>query len=901
MTSSNLSFETLLAGFEGMKQTLQEAENPDQAEQTVLSTLEGMHSGFIQKYREYQHQEQNKIIYLEKASVLHNDGAFDNWYSGARTEIGVWPDYKKKLSLPPQAIKDIDESTFQILRQCANPKAEGAKRRGLVVGYVQSGKTANFQALIAKAVDEGYRIIIVLAGMYNNLREQTQTRLAHDLDLNASSEKKVAWHNLTTEEDDMPRVTSMSTTHLNNFNNVAVMVVKKNERRLHNVQEFLENIDDDVLNRRPVLIIDDESDQATPNTLSGKNAVSSINRRIRDIWNIVKRGSYVAYTATPFANILIDPTDKEDLYPEDFAITLPKPEGYLGADEFFNTSPFVDEDAEENEELINVLSSAVPLEESTILAPQSRDLSQYAPVMTPTLEEAIYWFVIATAIRKIRTGKYNHASMLVHTSHRTEAHSLLKDIVDKFVQSLSLDFPEHQKKFKEVFTHHIHRADTLRQGELIPEWSELLTQIKKVIEKITVKIDNGKSENRLNYPQGQPQTVIAIGGGTLSRGLTLEGLVVSYFLRTSNTYDTLLQMGRWFGFRPHYADLVRVWVGPGLLDDYRHLAIVERQIREEISTMQKEGARPRELALKILAHPGRLDITSPAKMTSAQIVQAGLGGTRKQTIYLDRADVAIEKSHQIVRSFIHEALVEADHVFTDQHGNHLIRSVGNSLVVEFFQKFWVADRWMQPDTLETWLHVHGAEAHWNVVLVSGKKKSSGSFSYTDDVSVQTVSRAPRKSQTWDSSSVSFDVPEGAELVNIRALMSAQDSTLDLKILQEHGLLKQQDSQRFESLIRDDAEDVKYVRKTVAPRTGLIVLYVIDKDSLPQKNSSSREPMNAPDHLIGIGLVFPHAEKEDPNEYVSVKNAFSLIYEETSETEEEEAEILLRDEADEEQA
>ncbi|HCN40530.1 Z1 domain-containing protein [Rothia sp. (in: high G+C Gram-positive bacteria)] len=893
----NLSFEQYLPVFEMLRDQCSAAANWEQAEQTALSEMECMVAGFTKEYRNYQEHQKNREFNLKKATILHDDGAFENWYTGARTRIGIWPDYKEKLNLPPEAINDIDESTFQILRRSANPRTEGEKRKGLVLGYVQSGKTANFQALIAKAVDEGYRIIIVLAGMHNNLRKQTQTRLEHDLDLTTSSEKKTAWLNLTTPDEDMPQNRGMHT-QLNNFSNVAIMVVKKNNRRLQNVQEFLERIDDEVLNHRPVLIIDDESDQATPNTLKGKEAVSTINGRIRDIWGAVKRGTYVAYTATPFANILIDPTDEEDLYPEDFVITLPKPEGYLGADKFFNTSPYYDSEESENEEPIQALSCPVPVEESTVLVPQGRDLSRYSPEITPTLEEAIYWFVLATAIREIRTGQRKHSSMLVHTSHRTEAHTLLKDVVDGFIQSLSLDFPAHEEKLQKVFNAHIGRAEALRQQEIIPSWKRLLPQVKKVIEKITVKVDNGYSDDRLIYPEDDPQTVIAIGGGTLSRGLTLEGLVVSFFLRSSNTYDTLLQMGRWFGFRTHYADLVRVWVGPGLLNDYRHLAIVERQIREEISSMNKEGKRPRELALKILTHPGRLDITNPSKMTEAQVVKAGLGGTRKQTVYLNRAAHAIEQSHRTVQSFISEALAEAETVHTDNQGNHLIQSIGNSLIVEFFRDFWVADRWMKAETLESWLKEHGSDAHWDVLLVSGKESSPGTFSYTDNLNVRTVSRTPLKSQSWDHSSVSFEVPDDAELINIRALMSAEDTTLDAKILHEQGLLDEEETQRFAALTRDDVEDVKFFRKGFAPRTGLVILYVIDKNSIPRKNSSSREPMNSSDHLIGVGLVFPQAENEDPHDYVAVKNTFQPTYKETSE--DDETDLLLRDESDEEQ-
>src|SRR5699024_7641296 len=191
------------------------------------------------------------------------------------------------------------------------------------------------------------------------------------------------------------------------------------------------------------------------------------------------------------------------------------------------------------------------------------------------------------------------------------------------ISELALDVDNQELAFKSVFDEEIDNAAPLRGGQSVPKWDQLWPVAAEILANVVVKIDNGRSDDRLIYIPGKPQTVIAVGGGTLSRGLTLEGLVVSYFLRSSNTYDTLLQMGRWFGFRPGYADLVRVWMGPGLLDEYAHLASVERQLRDEVEEMEKEGRTPREFAIKVRSHPGRLEITGKNKMTAAQLVRAG--------------------------------------------------------------------------------------------------------------------------------------------------------------------------------------------------------------------------------------------------------------------------------------
>ena len=182
-----------------------------------------------------------------------------------------------------------------------------------------------------------------------------------------------------------------------------------------------------------------------------------------------------------------------------------------------------------------------------------------------------------------------------------------------FISDVALDIDDQEEEFRSVYEEEKDRAASLRGSEEMPGWTALWPAAKKVLEGVVVKIDNGASDDRLVYDPDSTQTVIAVGGGTLSRGLTLEGLVVSYFLRSSNTYDTLLQMGRWFGFRPGYADLVRVWMGPGLLDEYAHLATVEKQLRDEVAEMEKEGRTPREFALKVKSHPGRLEITSKGR------------------------------------------------------------------------------------------------------------------------------------------------------------------------------------------------------------------------------------------------------------------------------------------------
>lgn len=862
------AYEGILAGRSG--QADQEA-----AHREVVTLVEGLFPGFAKAYADYVDEQENVVKLIKVGHQIRKDGGRADWYSGARTTVGEWPAYRKRLEqggLPIDAVESIHRSTDRILSQCANPKAVGDRRKGLVIGYVQSGKTANFTGLIAKAVDEGYRIIIVLAGMYTNLRVQTQLRLQKDLGIDAVEERSgIAWQRFTSRNADMGSDNSPGV--LSSSSNVALMVVKKHEMRLANVTKFLETIPDATLNHRPVLIIDDESDQATPNTLGAKDLVSTINKRIRALWAAVPTGTYVAYTATPFANVFIDPSDDGDLYPEDFVSVLPKPDSYMGSELFFDLNQTIDSG---EDEAIHQLAHEVPEHEATVFTPRPKKIDEFAPEMTPTLEAAIRWFILATAIREIRTSKSHDSSMLVHTSQLVRVHQQTKEVIAQFISDIALEVDDQEKSFREIYDAEKDRAASLRNSDPMPEWETLWEAAKKVLAGVVVKIDNGASDDRLVYDPATTQTVIAVGGGTLSRGLTLEGLVVSYFLRSSNTYDTLLQMGRWFGFRPGYADLVRVWMGPGLLDEYAHLATVEKQLRDEVVEMEKEGRTPRDFAIKVKSHPGRLEITSKGKMDAARLARAGLGGTRRQTIYLDRSDAGRARALDAASELVRRAAGNSRPVLT--RGAHTSRDnptlmyqgILNEDLIAFLEKYWVApsDRWLQPEGMRSWLSRHGIGAEWNLVLVSGSSKST--HSYTPGLEVNTSRRAPLKDEYWSTDRLGAELPEHANLVNIRALMPGDDYMLDLRILADNGMLDQKDLEILDGVDKNNAGAVKAARSLIRPDQGTILLYAIDGQSAPRSDSKTRTGMGAGGTMLGLGIVFPHAEDEDPDEYWSVE-------------------------------
>ncbi|HWV50325.1 MAG TPA: Z1 domain-containing protein [Microbacterium sp.] len=873
-TVADFGFETLKAMFEAA-QAQQSQRDPETRDAELLAAFGQMNSEFPAQYSAHLAAERERIEDLAVGHNLVGDRTRAAWYGGPKISRGIWPVYRTKLDsrLPQAAADAVDDSTSQILSQCANPLERGDKRKGLVVGYVQSGKTANYAGLIAKAVDAGYRIVIVLAGMHSNLRAQTQARLDGDLQLGELKNGGVAWHPLTDIDCDI--APSNQVGPVGNQGNAIIMVVKKNEKRLANVLRYLQSIskkDPMMLLSRAVLIIDDESDQATPNTKGAKNLVSTINQRIRDIWAEVRTGTYVAYTATPFANIFTDPNDDNDLYPDDFAVVLPRPVGYMGADTYFDISGVDDEEGISPDALARV----IPDEEAAVLAPTGRDLTEYDPHMTPSLASAIRWFLIATAIRRIRVGKQDHSSMLLHTSHRVDAHDRLRDSVVDFLNDIALENDRRHDSFKATFDAEIDRAQELRGEEIVPTWTDIWNGVSELISRVQVRVDNGTSDNRVSYPDDDPQTVIAIGGGTLSRGLTLEGLVVSFFLRTSNAYDTLLQMGRWFGFRPHYRDLARVWAASGMLDDYAHLALVERELREDIAVMISEGMAPRDIAIPVRAHKGRLQITGGGKMDFVDLVHTGLGGNRRQTIYLDRSNAGIERTQGAARRLVARAVeactrFESRSPAQDGATAHLFEGLEHSDLVTFLDEYGVfpVDAALQPAAMKKWTDEHGEGKAWDLLLVSGPASNASTFDYASDVSVNVVSRAPLSIE-WDKSRFEEAIAAGADVVNIRALMSSGDSTADLVILDRNGRLDEETGTELRELKKSDAQAVKNFRRRVRPDNGLVVLYAIGKDSKPMAASSkTRGMMEATDHLIGVAVVFPPAEFERDGDHYAV--------------------------------
>jgi hypothetical protein len=827
-------------------------------------------------------RENQKILILDVPRGVHSnqyelvegDAKENQWYSGPREEDTHWPRLRANLELGSlrDVVDDIDRASTKVVAHFANPGVAGLKKKGLVLGYVQSGKTANYTAVIAKAADAGYKMVIVLSGMHNNLRRQTQARINTDLG-------EHNWVHLTNEEADFGSVSNGSASLRAGARTIAV--VKKNSSRLQRLREWLKNLDPLVLRLTPILILDDEADQATPNSKAASDEISKINALVREIWREVRTGTYVGYTATPFANVFMDPDDDDDLFPSDFIIDLPKAEAYFGAERIFGRSS-VDEDDQPVDGLDVVRE--VTGEEAEGLRPPSKaaQRSDFDPELPASLERAVRWFALSVAVRRIRGQGDRHSSMLIHTSQYVDPHFAMKERITDLLAEWHTDPAAQEQAFADVYDDEIGQVAV--GGHSTPDTEAVVALMPDVLEDLRVVVDNGRSTDRLVYGRrdgdGKPlvENVIAIGGGTLSRGLTLEGLVVSYFVRTSNTYDTLLQMGRWFGYRVGYEDLPRIWMTKDLADDFSFLALVEEEIRSEMANMEDLKVSPRQFGLKVRAHPGRLAITAANKMVHADVVSLSYGGQRHQTIVLhERQPEVLRRNLEATRSLVVQCIAEAGPP-TSVGAHAQFFGMTSAVIVRFLSEFTFHER--QPglngDHMISWINSAVPRSPWNVVVVGSSKELRRDGEVvplgTEDLGlhapVPLVNRAPLEVERT--------------FANIKALLSQQDWAADFS---PEETARRANGQSWESL-----------RRETKPDEGLLIIYPVSRHSVPARaTQNARRSMDSEETLIGLGIVFPPGPGGDDARdatYVSVKPDWEPLVDEDAEFEIEDTEGSL---------
>lgn len=835
---------------------LREGHDPEAAARFMISL--GMAEELVERAAELYADLAKGVREMKEPRILI-DGTHvpQPWYGGPAPKDLHWPALERHLSDKPgwngTPLKNLDSSSSKVVSYLEPPYATQIRTRGLAVGYVQSGKTSNYTAVIAKAADAGYRLFVVLSGVHNNLRRQTQLRLEEQLvDLNPE-----LWVPLTSIDQDFGQPLK-ATPLLAQPSLRLLAVVKKHGLRLTKLWNWLDTANKSgILERCPVLVIDDEADQASPNTRKAEEERAAINKLIIDLLGF-PRVAYVGYTATPFANFFIDPTYPEDLYPRHFIVELPRSDDYFGAERLFGREPAHPDDPEP--EPFDVIRK-VPPEDLLCLLPTAKKDTAFNPSVPGSLRQATRWFLMATTARRLREGQPRHTTMLIHTSGSVRLHEKMWGPVVAEITTLdaaiSAGDPVTLADLAGQWTSETAKIDGRAWGhEPLPS-DRVLAGLRQTIallgnladqtdDTCGVVVDNSFSPRRLVYDEENPLPVIVIGGNTLARGLTLEGLVSSLFVRTAATYDVLLQMARWFGYRRNYEDLPRMWLTANLRKQFRMLAGVEEQIREEIRRYEEEGLIPAQVPVRVQMLPG-LAITAFNKMRATRPFKMSYSGQRPQTILFQTDKTWLERNLLATRILL-TTVIQSGAEQVDGGNRFVLRGAPVDLILDFFSgdegyQFHPENTELRKETLLAYIGAQNQRDElllWNIAVVSRKENAFGDLEVGLPRRVNLIGRAR-----------SGDDPR-LDTFDIGILTNQIDWVIDLDVATSG---------------KPALPDMKQ-RRTDSGR-AVLLLYPIARNS--KAKSSEKQDLDVEEHVIGVSIAFPKAKSDStPQNYRSVQ-------------------------------
>lgn len=611
---------------------------------------------------------QFKITHAQGNVIFDKYDDSHEWYSNDNVRNPYfWNRYKSLLLNNPsfnvKSINLLDEDTLPNIMNCLgnpNDHFEGKRfRRGLVIGDVQSGKTATYSGLICKAADAGYKVVILLAGITESLRQQTQERIDESI-IGITYNKQgnsILPHRVGVGKDNKElRATSFTSCvndfvgtrdriamSLNSQNSLVVFVIKKNVSVLQKLYKWLKDQNLDPVKGYidvPMLLVDDEADNASINTKKDETDPTKTNYLIRQICTLFKDTTYVGFTATPFANVFIDPESVDsmknaDLFPEHFIYALEAPSNYVGAQKiFYPEGPYyrnlryisdIEEPDYTSEEYLDMVDNNV--EELNAGGFYYRHKKEWNGVLPDSLTDAILCFFLANAIRDLRGQRSAPRSMLINMSRFIKVQRVITEHVEQIHETVfdeirfnfsdctsdNKKLPLYQK-FESLWHKHFSHLPDITFERAIQKKTIL-----SAIERIKIMVVNGsKQSNKLDYRTNKSLRVIAVGGLALSRGLTLEGLLVSYFYRNTSTFDVLMQMGRWFGYRNGYEDIFQIWTSQTSAEWYAEVARASQELKESIKNMYDQRLTPKDFGIKVRDNCDELQITASNKMRSAK-------------------------------------------------------------------------------------------------------------------------------------------------------------------------------------------------------------------------------------------------------------------------------------------
>ncbi|GIP42372.1 hypothetical protein J45TS6_08310 [Paenibacillus sp. J45TS6] len=847
----------------------------------------------VKSEKEAEERSQNVFV-IEKGAALVDDRADANVKIPADRNSS-WQLYKRHLEqskFSKESINEIEQATLAILKRLNNDTTQSEPIKGMVVGHVQSGKTANMAALMAMAADWGWNMFIVLSGTIENLRRQTQERLLRDLNhpgninwiglehLSKRSALGSRIQDLRLEQGANPRY----------FN-----VCLKNSGRLKNLIEWMQQ-DPNKYKQLKVIVIDDEADQASVNTadihtqerkkINGLivNLVEGKTHKGTMFEPRVKSMNYISYTATPYANFLNE-SSLESLYPRNFIRMLEPSNEYFGAKQIFGIEGTDDCDG------LNIVREITDIDYEELRRLHKGDTD----TIPQSLKDAICWFLCSAAAMRY-LGHKKPISMLIHTSQKQDHHKLVSDSVRKWIKNnkehIVAMCKELWDKEKRKFTIDSFKATYPNYGRIneirnYPNFDDILMNIRTLLTDIThISLDdesdlqyhegihlcvdncanNGVNEEgmhvRLAYPdpgKEQPKPApafIIVGGSTLSRGLTIEGLVSTYFLRSSCQADTLMQMGRWFGYRRGYELLPRLWMTKDTLNKFKLMAVIEHELRADLHRFMHAGVEPKDYGPRILNSPDMswLRITANNKMQSMQEIEMDFTGTNVQTFIFENNKEILEHNVQITEQFLKKLEQPSKFVKNSAVVWKGIKfdEINNSLFKEF--RFHERTRVLNSETLSSfveWVEKVSDEENlndWNIIAAGIEPSDDKSAIWKiGEHEIGKVNRS-RKTDIQDEN-----------IINIGVLRAPRDLLADVP-----------EDDVNSSANTANSSDISMIRANAGlDKTPQLLIYRIDKNSKARdskrtgQKDSNRADLNAVEDIIGINVIIPGSKGSKP--------------------------------------
>lgn len=737
-----------------------------------------------------------KIKHTMASCIFDDYDDIRDWYNKFQPEEEFfWNRYRGHLinneHMDINSVNKLDSETLVNLMNCIgnpNDKIEGKRlRRGLVIGDVQSGKTATYAGLICKAADAGYKVVILLTGITETLRKQTQERMEEGVigctirvDKKGNIGKKIIRVGVgldnkdirasafTSYEDDFRGNVDSVITSLSSHRSLVLFIIKKNVSVLTKLHHWLTEQNKDILDdliHEPMLLIDDEADNASINTKKDRLDPTKTNKLIRLICNAFNNASYVGFTATPFANVFIDPNTTEDmehsdLFPEHFIYVLPTPSSYIGASKIFNTQGvykswirYITDINEPTDEDIKAFSQTELINRDFYF----KHTKEWCGILPDSLNESIYSFFIANAIRDYRGDFQQPRTMMVNMSRFVRVQNYIKEHIESLYKyiydSINIDFSndnskneslEVYKKFTQIWEKHYSYIGI--ESKLIINKKSLLAAIDKII---VIVINSAKNSDKLDYKPNQKNRVIAVGGLALSRGLTLKGLMVSYFYRNTSTYDVLLQMGRWFGYRFGYDDICQIWTSESSVSWYSEISRSTEELKGDLKKMFDDKLTPRDFGIRVRDESDELQITASNKMRNSFSVEeyfsfwGGVFETPYSSLNIDSNNnnlksvkELVDKIQDVCKGFklIKENASETHTKIANEVPLDIIK-----LFIENIQVS-VANQKFQPKTILEFLEIENCDQLklWDVALHSGQGDSI--FIINNQIAIQTAKR-----------------------------------------------------------------------------------------------------------------------------------------------------------------